>query len=111
MRILPLLLLLLLLNALALPVLAAESTEQDMLKKATNVSVTVPPTGTAAVGSVQSMSEMLDWMDSSSNALVTLIDNIMGVFGLSSTSYAKDMSQELEKAKQASNTSRKMAKI
>jgi len=100
MRITPILLFVLLVCALVLPALAADNGNNDMLKKAQKINVTVPQKGTALLGSKQSMTEMSDWLDECSFAITSLVNNVMGIFGLGSTDYGKQMTQTLQKGVQ-----------
>lgn len=96
MRIIPILLLILLISAIVLPVAAEDPDYDDMLKKAQNLNVTVPEKGTAMMGTKESMVEYLDWLNACSDAMITFIDDVMGVFGVQNTSYAQDMKKTLE---------------
>jgi len=96
MRIIPILLLMLLISAIVLPVCAEDPDYDEMLKKAQNLNVTVPEKGTALMGTKESMMEYLDWLNACSDAMITFIDDVMGVFGVQNTSYAQDMKKTLE---------------
>jgi hypothetical protein len=95
MNFLQLLAAILLLSALVFhaPTKAADPSEQEILKNAQNLSLTVPPTGTAPLGSQESMTEMLDWLNATSRALITFFNDTMDLLGLSNTSYVKDMNK------------------
>jgi len=96
MRIVPILLLILLISAIVLPVAAENPNYEDILKKAQNLNITVPEKGTALMGTKESMTEYLDWLNASSDALITFIDDVMNLFGVGNTSYAQDMKKTLE---------------
>ena len=96
MRIIPILLLMLLISAIVLPVCAEDPDYDEMLKKAQNLNITVPEKGTALMGTKESMMEYLDWLNTCSDAMITFIDDVMGVFGVQNTSYAQDMKKTLE---------------
>ena len=86
----------LLIGAIVLPVCAEDPDYEDMLKKAQNLNITVPEKGTALMGTKESMMEYLDWLNACSDAMITFIDDVMGVFGVQNTSYAQDMKKTLE---------------
>ena len=96
MRIVPILLLILLISSIVLPVAAEDPNYEDMLKKAQNLNITVPEKGTALMGTKESMTEYLDWLNASSDAMITFIDDVMNLFGVGNTSYAQDMKKTLE---------------
>ena len=96
MRIVPILLLILLISAIVLPVAAEDPNYEDMLKKAQKLNITVPEKGTALMGTKESMTEYLDWLNTCSDAMITFIDDVMNVFGVGNTSYAQDMKKTLE---------------
>ena len=96
MRIVPILLLILLISAIVLPVAAEDPYYEDMLKKAQNLNITFPEKGTALMGTKESMTEYLDWLNTCSDAMITFIDDVMNVFGVGNTSYAQDMKKTLE---------------
>ena len=58
MRILPLVFIVFISVVLAVPALAAGSADDDMVKKAQNLNVTVPQKGTALLGTQESMTQM-----------------------------------------------------
>ena len=99
MRIVPILLFILLIRAIVLPVAAEDPHYEDMLKKAQNLNITVPEKGTALMGTKESMMEYLNWLNASSDTMITFIDDVMNVFGVSNTSYAQDMKKILEKGR------------
>lgn len=78
------------------PVQAADLSEQELLKNAQNLSLSVPPTGTSPLGSQESMVEMVDWLNATSRALITFFNDTMNLLGLSNTSYVKDMNKAFE---------------
>lgn len=78
------------------PVQAADLSEEEVLKNAQNLSLSVPPTGTAPLGSQESMVEMVEWLNATSRALITFFNDTMNLLGLSNTSYVKDMNRVFE---------------
>lgn len=99
MKIFPLLLFILLISAIILPAGAEDPDYDDMLKKTENLNITVPEKGTALLGTKESMTQYLDWMNASTEALITFVNNVLDVFGLGNTSYAQDMKKTLESGK------------
>jgi hypothetical protein len=85
----------LLLSALlfSVPAQAADKSETELLKNAQNLSMTVPTMGNATLGSQESMSRMLDWLNATSRVLITFFNDTMDLLGLSNTSYVKDMNK------------------
>ena len=98
MKSLQLLVSIILLSAFFLPapVLAADKSDEELLKNARNLSLSVPPTGTAPLGSQESMMEMVEWLNATSRALITFFNDTMNLLGLSNTSYVKDMNKAFE---------------
>ena len=96
MKIIPILLLILLISAIVLPAGAEDPNYEDMLKKAQNLNVTVPEKGNALMGTKESMTEYLDWLNACSDAMITFIDDVMDVFGVGNTSYVQEMKKTLE---------------
>jgi hypothetical protein len=94
MRVMTLLLLTFLFCVMVLPAGAAED---DLLKKVQNLNITVPQKGTALPGTKESMTQMADWLNACSNAIITFFEDVMDVFGIRNTDYAKDMIKTLEK--------------
>ena len=70
--------------------------EDEMLRNAQNLSLSVPPTGTAPLGSQESMGEMVEWLNACSQALIGFFNDTMNLLGLSNTSYVKDMNKVFE---------------
>jgi hypothetical protein len=85
----------LLLSALlfSAPAQAADKSEDELLRNAQNLSLTVPTMGNATLGSQESMSQMLDWLNATSRVLITFFNDTMDLLGLSNTSYVKDMNK------------------
>lgn len=85
----------LLLEALLFPVTAqaADKSEEELLRGAQNLSMTVPTMGNATPGSQESMTRMLDWLNATSRVLITFFNDTMDLLGLSNTSYVKDMNR------------------
>lgn len=106
MRITPILLLAVMVCTLALPALAADNGNGDMLKKAQKINTTVPQKGTALLGTKQSMTDMSDWLNECSSAITSLVNDVMGLFGLGSTDYGKQMTQTLQKGVQPAPSAR-----
>jgi len=75
------------------PALAADTSGDDLLKDAQNLSMTVPTMGNAPLGSQESMTQMLDWLNATSRVLITFFNDTMDLLGLSNTSYVKDMNK------------------
>ena len=96
MKIFPLLLFILLISAIVLPAGAEDPNYDDMLKKTENLNITVPEKGTALLGTKESMTQYLDWMNASTEAMITFVNNVLDVFGLGNTSYAQDLKKTLE---------------
>lgn len=96
MRIPPLLLLFIILIALVLPAPAADTSDDEMLKKARNLNVTVPQKGITMLGTHESMTQMGDWLNACAASLITLIRDVTDMLGLGSTDYAKNMNQVLQ---------------
>lgn len=96
MKIFPLLLSLLLFSAIVLPTAAEDADYDDLLKKTQNLNVTVPEKGTALLGTKESMTDYLDWLNASAYAMITFVDNVLDAFGLSNTSYAQDLTKILK---------------
>ncbi|MHB8164355.1 MAG: hypothetical protein ACYDDV_08400 [Methanoregula sp.] len=96
MKIFPLLLSLLLISAIVLPVGAEDVNYDDLLKKTRNLNVTVPEKGTALLGTKNSMTDYLDWLNASAYAMITFVDDVLDAFGLSNTSYAQDLTKILK---------------
>lgn len=100
-RIVPILIFLgLLVSIIALPA-AAQDGGTDLLKQAKSINATVPQKGDAALGTPQSMTEMTDWLNQCSSALLGIFKDIMNLFGLGSMDYTQKMSSTLENGVQA----------
>ncbi len=78
---------------LSAPAQAADKSETELLRNAQNLSMTVPPMGNATLGSQESMTQMLDWLNATSRVLITFFNDTMDLLGLSNTSYVKDMNK------------------
>ena len=96
MRILPFLLCVMLLCVVVLPAGAADTSYEDMLKKAQNLNVTVPQKGTAPLGSQESMTEMVDWLNACTDSMLTFVNDIMNVFGIGNMPYTQNLTKTLE---------------
>jgi hypothetical protein len=99
MRVLPLVFILLISIVLIVPVSAAGSADDDMVKKARNLNVTVPQKGTAQPGTKESMTEMIDWLNACVDAILSLFRDVMNMLGIGNTTYAQDMTKTLEQGK------------
>jgi hypothetical protein len=99
MRVLPLVFILLISIVLIVPVSAAGSADDDMVKKARNLNVTVPQKGTALPGTKESMTEMIDWLNACVDAILSLFRDVMNMLGIGNTTYAQDMTKTLEQGK------------
>ena len=95
MNFLQLLAITILLSALVIPhtAIAADKSDDVILKNAQGLNMTVPAMGTAPLGSQESMTEMLDWLSATSRVLITFFNDVMDLLGLSNTSYVKDMNR------------------
>jgi hypothetical protein len=107
MKLLPLFILLLISSFLILPAAAAGSAEEDMLKKAQNLNVTVPQKGDSMLGIQESMTQMVDWLNACVGAVMSFVNDVMKMPGISNTTYAHDMTKTLE---QGTNLSKSMTK-
>jgi len=96
LRIFPLLLFILLISAIVLPAGAEDPNYDDILKKTRNLNITVPEKGTALLGTKESMTNYLDWLNASAEAMITFVDHVLDAFGLSNTSYAQDLMKTLK---------------
>lgn len=99
MRILPFFFILFISVVLIVPVSAAGSADDDMVTKAKNLNVTVPQKGTALLGTQESMTEMIDWLNACVDAILSLFRDVMNMLGLGNTTYTQDMIKTLEKGK------------
>ena len=102
MRIIPILLLTFLISAIVLPVGAEAPNYDDMLKKAQNLNVTVPEKGSAVLGTKESMTEYLGWLNACTAVMITFVNDVMDVFGVGNTPYAQNMKNTLEKGQNLS---------
>lgn len=66
---------------LIIPV-TSQSDEKSILKEVQNISVTVVPTGTAILGSKESIHEYQNWLDACSYLWVTYSNSVLQVFGI-----------------------------
>ena len=99
MRILPLIFIVFISVVLAVPAIAAGSADDDMVKKAQNLNVTVPQKGTALLGTQESMMQMTDWLNACVDAILSVVHDVMNGLGISNTTYAQDMTKTLEQGK------------
>ena len=99
MRILPLVFIVFISVVLAVPATAAGSADNDMVKKAQNLNVTVPQKGTALLGTQESMTQMTDWPNACVDAILSLVHDVMNMLGISNTTYTQDMTKTLEQGK------------
>lgn len=96
MRIIPILLLTILIITIVLPAGAEDPDNGDMLKKVQNLNVTVPEKGTALLGTKESMTEYVDWLNASYEAMITFVNDVMDALGIGNTSYAQNLKKTLE---------------
>lgn len=61
---------------------AGSTQEEDILSGVQNISVTVPPTSAAMLGSKESMTGYSNWLTESSLAIMSLVDQTLKVFGM-----------------------------
>jgi hypothetical protein len=99
MRILPLVFIVFISVVLTVPATAAGSADDDMVKKAQNLNVTVPQKGTALLGTQESMTQMTGWLNVCVDTIVSLVHDVTNVLGISDTTYAEDMTKTLEQGK------------
>ncbi|HEX3002407.1 MAG TPA: hypothetical protein VHN82_08605 [Methanoregula sp.] len=78
------------------PVQAADLSEDELLRNAQNLSLKVPEKGTAPLGSQESMVQMMEWLNATSRTLAGFFNETMNMFGLSNTSYVKDMNKAFD---------------
>lgn len=107
MKLFPLFILLLISSFLILPAVAAGSADEDMLKKAQNLNITVPQKGDAMLGTQESMTQMVDWLNACVEAIMSFVNDVMKMLGISDTTYAHDLTKTLE---QGANLSKSMTK-
>jgi len=107
MKILPLVILLLISSFLILLAAAAGSADEDMLKKAQNLNVTVPQKGDAMLKTQESTTQMADWLNACVEAIMSFVNDVMKVLGISDTTYSHDLTKTLE---QGTNLSKSMTK-
>ena len=99
MRILPLVFIVFISVVLAVPATAAGSADDNMVKKAQNLNVTVPQKGTALLGTQESMMQMTDWLNACVDAILSLVHDVMKMLGISNTTYTQDMTKTPEQGK------------
>jgi uncharacterized protein (UPF0210 family) len=99
MRFLPLVFIVFISVVLMVPAMAAGSADDDMVKKAQNLNITVPQKGTALLGAQESMTQMTDWLNACVDTIVSLVHDVTNVLGISDTTYAQDMTKTLEQGK------------
>jgi hypothetical protein len=107
MRIMPLVILLLISAVLVVPCSVAGSTDDEMLKKSQNLNVTVPQKGNAVLGTQYSMTQMTDWLNACSDAIISFVNDVMNMLGVGNTTYTHDMTKTLQ---QGTNLSKVMTK-
>jgi hypothetical protein len=106
MRAIGLFLSILLVTCLCIPGVLAED---DLLKKASNLSIIAPTPGTAMLGTTDSMNEFNGVLLDSSNQLISLFAKIMALFGISEMDYTKNMDKTLQGGLQSAQGSAKDA--
>lgn len=107
MKLLPLFILLLISSFLILPAVAAGSADEDILKKAQNLNITVPQKGDAMPGTEESMTQVVDWLNACVEAIMSFVNDVMKMPGISDTTYSHDLTKTLE---QGTNLSKSMTK-
>jgi hypothetical protein len=95
-KLFPILLFILLISAIVFPAAAEDPDFEDMLKKAQNLNVTIPQKGNALLGTQESMTEYLDWLNANTDSIINLVNDVMDVLGIGNTSYAQDFKNMLE---------------
>jgi len=73
-----------------------EKTEKDLVKQAQNISVGVPPTGSALLGTPESMSEYNIWLIQCAYQLISLFNQIVDLLDIPGMDYTKNMQKTLE---------------
>jgi hypothetical protein len=86
----------LLLLAVAIPAAHAGEAD-DLMKKASNLSLIVPEKGDALLGTKGSMSQMSEWLIQCANSLMGFFTDVMNMLGLGNTDYTKQMNETLTK--------------
>jgi hypothetical protein len=66
-----------------IPIVSAQS-DDNLLNNITKVTLEVPPTGTAPLGTKESMTEYQSWLDESASRLITYCNSILDIFGVKS---------------------------
>jgi len=64
------------------PVSGEQSEEEKIFGEVQNISVTVPPTSSAVLGSQESMTEYSGWLNNCVDAIMSLTDQTLKVFGM-----------------------------
>ncbi len=74
---------------------AAAAQDDDILTQVSNLSLSVPEKGNAPLGSQESMTQMLDWLNETATVLLSFFQGIMDILGLGNMSYTKQMTDTL----------------
>ena len=80
---------------------------QDIVENASQISVTVPTIGSAPLGTTESMSQFQMWLNDITNALLSLINQVTDLLGISNTDYVNNMQQTIDQGLQQANMTRK----
>jgi hypothetical protein len=99
--------LIIILLVLVLPVAVSGTSDDEMLKKAQNLNITVPQKGTSMSGTKESMTEMMDWLNACTDAILSLFRDVMNLFGLGNTSYSQQMTKTLGQGANLSKAGKK----
>lgn len=70
---------------------------EDLVKTASGLSIAVPTTGTAIMGSNESMHQYQGYLDDSANNLVAFFMQVMALLGMSNTNATLNMQNTLQK--------------
>ncbi len=92
----------LLVLSLLVPACSAGSMDDALLTDARNLNLTVPPTGSAPLGTLESMDEMTGWLNACSRALVAFFNDVMNLLGLGNETYLRDMNAGFAKGMNSS---------
>jgi hypothetical protein len=76
---------------LSLILVPAVQAQQDLVKNAENITVTLPAPGAAIAGTKEAMYQYQTWLDNAIAPLISLFNQIMALFGLQNTDYTKRM--------------------
>ena len=80
-RIIPVIIVIVCFACMVIPV-SSQSAEESILESVKNISVTVPPTGSAILGAGESMTQYQGWLEEIADALITFSNNLLSLLGL-----------------------------